>query len=139
MKNFTLGLKKYYIRYLVTAAVCLVVAGGIFCLLYFLGSRSSVALIDGLTVGGAVVLGSGAFVWLTKVGFFDFVSYGFKQVGSSLFNRHNPNKYNDFYEYKKAKSSIRETSPDYWFPMVIVGSLVLIAGIILCIIWEFNY
>ena len=139
MENFGSRIKKYWITYLITMAISLAVGAGIFCLVYFLGNQTDIALCNGLTLGGAIILGIGGLTWITRQGFFDFVVYGFKQLGSSMFNRHAPAKYDDLPTYKQEKNQKRISSPDYWFPIVIAGTLILIAGIIATIVFNSKY
>lgn len=134
MEKFSTRFIKYWKTYLITFFISLAVCGGVFCLVYFLSGQGLIALSNGLTISGAVLLGCGLLVWITKQGFFDFASYGFKQVGSSLFNRHEPAKYDDYPGYRQMMSEKRKTSPDYWFPIVVVGALVFIAAIVVMII-----
>lgn len=138
-ENFGTRFKKYWKQYIIAMLICVAIGGVIFSLVYFLNNRSDIALSNGLTLAGGVLMAIGAMMWISKQGFFDFVSYGFKQMGASLFNRQNPIKYDDLPTYKQEQNKKRNSSPDFWFPVLVTGLLILIPAIILTVMFNSAY
>ena len=86
------------------------------------------ALCDGFCVSGMLVAGLGAMIWVSTTGFFDILSYGFKNL-AVLVPFHHRRKYKHFYEYK-AEQAAKRSKPQF-FLLVIGLIMVLIAAIFL--------
>ena len=91
------------------------------------------AYVDGAAFAAVFLISAAALIWITREGFFDLASYGFKQFGGMLFSK-NPNQLNDFAGYKEHKREIRENRSKYYLSLLFVGGLFLIATIILFIV-----
>lgn len=74
-------------------------------------------------------------MWAGSQGTFDFVAYGFRQLGTSMFSK-NANKYHDYPEYLSSKKTERENSPYIYLPFIVVSFLYAIALIVLEIIYH---
>ena len=116
--------------YIIAGIISLLVGISIFCLIVFAFKK---AVIDGFAFAALILVSIGGLIWISREGFFDFASYGFRQFGNALFSK-KPNEYNDFAEYKEYKSENRENRSKYYLSMLIVGSVFLITTIILFII-----
>ncbi len=130
MGKFIFHIRKYLKVYLITAVVSLAVGAGIFCLYYFLRDQTLIAAIDGVSMAGVILLGVGILCLLARLGAFDTMSYGFKQMFSSMFAKE-ANKYNDMAGYKEEKREKRASSSYYYVVMMIVSLLFFIAFAIL--------
>lgn len=119
--------------YVIAAAVSFVIGAVIFCLFFFLKSRSISAAVDGTSYAGIILITLSLFIMIARFGFFDIFSYGFKQLGASMFNKQ-ASKYNDFPGYKQEMNAVRERRSKYFLSMLSVGALYLVAAIILLLI-----
>lgn len=120
---------------LITSAVALVLGAGIFCLIFFLLGKGYAAGSDAAILTSAILLATAGFIFISRNGFFDFVSYGFKQLGSQLFSK-NPNEHNDFVSYKTEKNALREKRTKYYLGFIFVGLAFLVASIVLLILFN---
>ena len=133
MKKIFLNIRKYFKTYLITFIISLAIGLGIFLTYFFIHTHKLIGSIDGTFVAAIALGGVSALLWIGKLGAFDSMSYGFKQMFSSMFGR-NPNKYKDFATYKEDKNTVRETAPKYYFVSLFVALLFAIAAVILEII-----
>ena len=124
--------KKSLRRYLISTACALLLAVLFAQIRGFSFSQplatNLAALCDGFFVSGMLVAGLGAMIWVSTTGFFDILSYGFKNL-SVLVPFHHRRKYKHFYEYK-AEQAAKRSKPQF-FLLVIGLSMVLIAAIFL--------
>lgn len=126
--------KKFNIKpYIIAGAISLVVGAVIFLLFFFLKDRSLRVAIDGASYAGIILITISLLIIVTRFGFFDIFSYGFKQLGASMFNK-NASKYNDFPGYKQQINSNRVKKPKYYFSILLIGLLFIIAAIIMLLI-----
>ena len=116
--------------YIIAGIISLLVGISIFCLIVIAFKK---AVIDGFAFAALILVSIGGLIWISREGFFDFTSYGFRQFGNALFSK-KPNEYNDFAGYKQFKQENRENKSKYYLSMLIVGSVFLITTIILFII-----
>ena len=116
--------------YIVAGIISLLFGIGLFFLLVY---AFKMAYIDGTAFGAVFLISFAGLIWVSREGFFDLASYGFRQFGNMLFTK-DPNKFNDFAGYKEHKREIRENRPKYYFSSLVVGGLFLIATIILFIV-----
>ena len=124
--------KKPLRRYLISTACALLLAVLFAQIRGFSFSQTLAAnlaaLCDGFFVSGMLVAGLGAMIWVSTTGFFDILSYGFKNL-SVLVPFHHRRKYKHFYEYK-AEQAAKRSKPQF-FLLVIGLIMVLIAAIFL--------
>lgn len=89
--------------------------------------------INGSSISAVILLGLGGLMFVANEGFFDIFSYGFKQVGSSLFGK-KPNENNDFAGYKEQGKIKRESKPKIFISILISGIVFLVTMIVLRVI-----
>ena len=128
-----LNFRKYLNIYLISALISLVIGAVIFVIYFFSNDRTMYAAINGSSLAAVILLSLGGLMFVAGEGFFDIFSYGFKQVGSSLFSK-KPNENNDFASYKEASRTKREDKPKIFLGIIISGLICLIAMIVLRII-----
>ena len=116
--------------YIIAGIISLLFGVGLFFLLVYAFHMS---YMDGTAFGAVFLFSFAGLIWVSREGFFDLASYGFRQFGNMLFTKE-PNKFNDFVGYKQYKREIRENRPKYYFSLLVVGGLFLIATIILFIV-----
>ena len=127
--------------YIIAGVISFVFGAAVFCLYFFLnrsslGSDISVAS-NGTLISGACLFAMGFFLFAGSQGFFDFVSYGFKQLGSQLYAKE-ANKFNNYPEYIEYKKEVRKTSSKWYISVLIIGTAFILAAIILFIIYKIN-
>ena len=133
MRRIIENIRKYFKAYLITFIVSLMIGVGIFLAFFLSETTSYVGALDGTGVAGLALGGTSLLAWIGKMGAFDSMSYGFKQMFSSMFGK-NPNKYRDFAGYKEDKNAQRKMSSKYYFVILFVALLFFIAFIVLEII-----
>ena len=139
MNKLILDIKKHPISYVVATLVAFLVGFTFFALFYFwFGKFSIVGAINGTGVAGVVLVASFGLTWVSKEGAFDIVTYGFRQMFTSMFG-HKANMYNDFVEYKEQKNIKREQAGLYYFSLLFVGLLHFIAFGVLEIVFHVLY
>ena len=124
--NIRLHLKTY----ILVTIISLLVGVAIFLVFFFIKERTLLGALDGTGIAGVFLLGAGLLCLLARFGAFDTMSYGFKQMFSSMFARE-ANQYNDMVEYKENFNKKRQSSSHYYVPMMLVSLLFFIAFIIL--------
>lgn len=127
--------------YLIAGVISLVVGAAIFCLYFFL-NRDKIgydvtAASNGALIAGACIFAMGFFLFAGNQGFFDFVSYGFKQLGSQLYAKQ-ANKFNNYPEYVEHKKEVRKSSSKWHFAVMIVGTAFILVALILFIIYKLS-
>ena len=122
--------KIHWKPYIIAGIISLLFGIGIFCLFYFAIKRS---LMDGTSYAAIILLSVAAFAWISKEGFFDLLSFGFKQLGSMIFSK-KPSEYNDYPGYKEMMAEKRKSSSNYFIAIAIVGVLYLIATLIIYLV-----
>ena len=128
-------IKKHWLTNLITFIISLVIGVGIFLAMFLTGSGTIIAAINGVTLGGLVVLAMGLLYWLAFLGAFDFVAFGFKQFGAMLFSK-DPRKAGHYPEYQEGRKQKRLNSSYNFFVMMLAGLLILIALPVLEIIYH---
>ena len=123
---------KHLKTYIITLVISLIVGATIFLLYYFLQEQTLYGAMNGVGVAGAILLGVGLLCLVARLGAFDTMSYGFRQLFSSMFSK-DANRYNDMVEYKEAKDVTRKNASHYYVIMMIVSILFFIAYIALSI------
>lgn len=111
--------------YIIALIISLLIGLGLF-LTFFLLNKGIAGAIDGTGIPGAILLGVGLLCWIGRLGTFDSMSYGFSQMFTSMFGR-KANKYHDFNAYVDDKRVKRKSASHYYFVIMIVGALFLIA------------
>ena len=138
MKKALEQIKLHWRLNLITFLISLTVGVAIFLVFFFTRGQTIIAAIDGLALGGMVVLVSGLLYWLSFLGAFDFVAFGFKQFGSMLFAK-DPRKAGYYYDYQDEKRQKRLNSSYNFFLIMLAGLLILIALLVLEIVYKINY
>ena len=118
--------------YIIAGVISLILGITIFCLIVFVGKK---AYVDGGAFATLALVSTGGLIWVSRDGFFDFVSYGFRQFGNALFSK-KPNEYNDFAGYKEYMNTSRKNRSKYYLSVLIAGGVFLILTIILFIIYK---
>ena len=118
--------------YIVAGIISLLFGIFIFVLFFFILKW---AALDGTGYASIILISVAGLTWIAREGFFDIFSYGFRQLGSTLFSK-KPNEYNDFSSYKEFKYEIRQKRSKYYISILIVAGLFLIVTIILYIIYK---
>ena len=141
MKQFFLDFKKYLVVYIVSIVLCLIAGTLAFVLYYVLSDMkyTFIGIINGFTISFGVLMGLGLFSYVARQGFFDLLIYGFKQVGSSIFNRREPNKFRDYVEYKDNVNVSRSSSPSVYMIMILTSLVFALALIIVLIYGSANH
>lgn len=124
--------------YVITLVISLVIGAIIFCLYFFLNSRTLSAACSATFLAGIVLVCIGLLIMVTRFGAFDTFAYGFKQLGTTIF-RNKPTKYNDMAEYKQQCYEKRQTKTNYYLFVITGGLLFCIAGAILEVIFHSIY
>lgn len=130
MSRLFAHIRKSLKTYIITALVSAVIGVTIFMLYYFLNDRTLLAAINGTSMAGIILLGVGLLCLVAHLGAFDTMSYGFRQMFSSMFAKE-ANKYNDMVEYKQDKNTKRARASYYYVVMMIVSVFFFIAFIAL--------
>lgn len=130
MKKIIENIRKFLKIYVITFLISSLIGLGIFLTFYFVEGQTMTGSINGTGVAFISLLGIGILLWIGHLGAFDTMSYGFKQMFTSMFNKE-ANKYNDFVAYKDDKNSKRKVSSKYYFVMMFVSIIFLIAFIAL--------
>ena len=107
---------------------------GIF-LAFFIPNKTMLSALNGTAFSGILLLCLGGLSWVAREGFFDFASYGFKQLGNMIFGR-KPNAYNDYPSYRDFKNEKRKSTPHFYVSILIIGALFIIAYIILRLFYK---
>ena len=118
--------------YIISGIISLLSGVFIFILLFLILKRPA---MDGTAFASILLISSAILIWVSREGFFDIFSYGFRQFSSSVFSK-KPNQFNDFSSYKEYKYEIREKRSKYYLSMALVGALFLIATLVLYIIYK---
>lgn len=134
MKKIIANIIKFKKTYLITFFVSLVIGIGIFLIYYFVHSHKFIGSLDGTGVASLALGGVSLLLWFGRLGAYDSMSYGFKQMFSSMFGK-NPNKFNNFASYKEDKNTKRTSSPKYYFVSFFVAVLFALVYLILYIIY----
>ena len=116
--------------YIIAGIMSLFFGIGIFCLIVF---AFKMAIVDGAAFAALFLISAAGLIWVSREGFFDLASYGFKQFGNMLFSK-KPNQFNDFAGYKEYKRETRENKPKYYLSLLVIGGVFLLATLIIFII-----
>jgi len=125
--------KAYIIGSIISFIVCSIICISIFCLQYYSSSQFLyLALIDGFTISGFLMMLFYLLVKLSDKGAFDILSYSVKVVIYSVFykNIRESKLPSSYHEYKELKHSKPKLKVSYMF---IIGIVFLIVGLILFI------
>ena len=136
MKRAFQQIRKHWVTNLIAAIVSLAVFAGIFCWVFFSRfNEEIIAAIDGATFGTMAVLLFGLLSWVAHLGAFDMVTFGFKQLFSSLFAK-KANRDGEFPDYKEAKTEKRINSSYAFVSIIFTGLFCSISIIVLEIIFQ---
>lgn len=115
--------------YIISGIISLIIGAGLTCAIFFGFKRS---LSDGFSISAVLLISAGLLIWVSREGFFDLLTYGFRQLGSQLFSK-KPNEYNNFAEYKQVYNEYREKRSKYFISVILIGAIFLIVTIILSV------
>ena len=137
MSKASENFKKYLKTYLLTFAISFLAGCGLFCLFFFLpkDSMTVVGALNASSIVGVILFSLGLLSFIANAGTFDSMSYGFYQLGSSMFGK-KANKHHDFQAYKEEKIAKRKASANYFWPILISSVPFLIVTTVLLIIVE---
>lgn len=121
--------------HLIGGTIAFVLGIIIFLLFFFLRGKNIISANDGLLASTVIILSIAGFMWIARNGFFDLLSYGFKQLGSMMFSKE-ASKYNDYPSYRLAANEVREKKPKTYISFLIVGGLFFVALIIVFIVYK---
>ena len=130
--------KKYFKTYLIYFIIFFVVGVGVFLAFFLAQNRTIVASLNGSGVAFAVLAACGGLSWLSRMGAFDTMSYGFSQMFASMFGKE-ANKYNDMVAYKEDKNTKRTSSASAFLSIFAAGIPFLIAFVVLEIVKSTMY
>ena len=118
--------------YIIAGIISLLLGAFIFILFFIILKMPA---LDGTGFAAILLIATAGLIWIAREGFFDIFTYGFRQLGSTMFGK-KANEFNDFASYKEMKFSRREKRSKYFISVAIVGALFLIATIILSLIYK---
>ena len=118
--------------YIIAGIISLLLGSFMFILFFVILKRSA---LDGCGYATILLVSVAGLIWVTREGFFDIFSYGFRQLGVTMFAK-KANQLNDFAAYKEYKYEIRKNRSKYYLSMLAVASLFLIATIVLYILYK---
>lgn len=130
MENLKMFLESKKGQILIRIAISILIGLSIFFGFYFGKEMTMKAATDGTSVAGIVLLSLSTFSLMSSFGFFDFASYGFISVFSSL-RRSIVRPYDDLIDYKQKMASKREKGRMFFTPYLVIGLIFLIVGIVL--------
>ncbi len=128
-------IRKYWKTNLITFVIALVIGATIFCLLFFLRDKSLFDAVNGASIAAVSVLFVGLLMWVSHLGAFDTIVFGFKQLASSIFAK-DPRRDGNLVDYKAMKAEKRSDASYNFVTMIFAGLLMLIAVLVLEIIYH---
>ena len=135
MRRIFEHIRRHLKAYIITFVISSLIGLGIFLTFFFLHKSKFIGAMDGSGVACLALAGIAILIWIGKMGAYDSMSYGFKQMFSSMFGR-NPSKYNDFASYKEEKSEQRKSGSKLYFATLFVSLIFAIIFIIYFIIYK---
>ena len=120
--------------HIIAAIISIIIGAGVF-LIFFLTNKSLIGAMNGVTLAGVILISIGGLSFVARQGFFDFASYGFKQLGSMIFGRV-PNAYHDYPSYKEFKEENRKGGSHFYITILIIGLLFIASYFILKLFFE---
>ena len=125
--------KKNFKSYLFAFILSKVIGVTIFLIYFILNKFTMYASINGTSLAAIVLISISGLMFVSYEGFFDIFSFGFKQLGSSMFGKKG-NETKDFAGYKEQKRVSREESPKFFLSILASGLIFLVAMVVLRII-----
>ena len=111
--------------YIISTIISVLIGIAIFLPIYLV-KKTEYSALNAVSLAGIVLISFGGLSYVAREGFFDFASYGFKQLGSMIFGK-TPNAYNNFAGYKEYKMERRKAVSHFYIPFLIVGALFFVA------------
>ena len=131
MKNLTPIAKK-----IILSVIAAVIAIGGFCLIFFLRRDLTFrGASDASFVVGAVYIVALLYVVIRRLGTFDVVEYAFYRLGES-FTRRSEKRYPTAYDFTVNRQEKRQKKKLFFWPILIIASIMLIAGIVCAAIFN---
>ena len=116
---------------LISLGVCLVLAVTLFLVPFFLIKNYNLyGWSNVLAFDGVCIMMFGAFMGLHRFGAFDFFVYGVRDIFFHMNPNPGPKPYKDYVDYRDQMMAKRKKHPPLFWSWIIVGALILIAGII---------
>ena len=112
--------------YIIASIISIIISAGLFSIFVFALKEP---ISDGLVIPGVVLICASGLIFVSREGFFDFASYGFKQLGNAMFGK-NPSEYKDLADYKIQASQVREKRSKYYLAVLTVGLMFFIASLV---------
>ena len=137
MSKFSENFKKYLPSYLLTIGISFLAGVVVFLLIFFLSKNKMtvVGALNSVAISAVILLSLGILSFVANAGTFDSMSYGFYQLGSSMFGK-KANKYHDFNSYREEKNIKRKASANYYWAFIFASIPFVIASTVLLIIVE---
>lgn len=114
------------------------VAASFWCLFFFVrGFYSLMGVMDAFTFSGVAIVLFYCLYLVYRLGAFDMVVYGFKDLVYHM----NPSnaklrKYDDYGDYRDQKKEERSRHRPYFWPFLVIGGALIITSLILYIIYR---
>jgi len=118
--------------YIISAIISLVLGIFIFILIFLILKKP---VVDATAIPAIILISASILIWVAREGFFDIFSYGFRQLGTTMFSK-KPNEFNNFASYKEMKNEVRDKRPKYYFSVAAIGVLFLVTTLILFLVYK---
>lgn len=128
-------IKKYWKINLITFIIGFVIGVVIFCLIFFLRERTLGDAVNGTSIGGVSILFVGLLMWVSHLGAFDTITFGFRQLFSAVFSK-DPIRDGTYADYKEDKAEKRSNSSYNFVAMIAAGLTIMIAVLVLEILYQ---
>ena len=137
MSKFSENLKKYLKAYLFTFVISFLFGALVFVLIFFLSKNKMtvVGALNSSAISAVILLSFGILAFVSSCGMFDSMTYGFSQLGSSMFAK-KANRHHDFQSYREEKMAKRQASANYYVAILFASVPFVIAATVLLIIVE---
>ena len=119
--------------FFIVSVIGLVIGAGIFCLVFFLKSKTLVDACNAASLAGVILIFLGLIALVNHLGAFDTIAFGFRQMGASMFAK-DPRSAGTFAEYKEHKNELRASRKPTFLALICVGILFILIYVVLQII-----
>lgn len=92
-------------------------------------------LCNGFFISGVVVAGFGLLLLVSNGGVFDMLAFGVMSLFNAMRKDPKNRKYNDFYEYRKAKKENKRS----FFYLIAVGIFFILVAVVFMVLWQKEY
>lgn len=119
--------------FFIVSIISLIIGVGIFCLVFFLKNKTLVDACNAASLAGIILIFLGLIALVNHLGAFDTISFGFRQMGASMFAK-DPRSAGTFTEYKERKNELRAARKPTFLVLICVGFLFILIYVVLQII-----